>query len=165
MTTTDAVNLALAVLFGAFAIMMLVHMVRYRKWIQIPDRQWSALKIIFLAIGILTILSFFTNTSMLTTISGLLRTCTTIAAVIIYLMMKDGIGEKGLVSGINAYAWKDIKAYDFEEDNKNFRVFFVLDADKGDQVRELVFDRDKEEEVRNLLKNHIGRKYTRMKKR
>lgn len=165
MTTTDAVNFGIAVLFGVFAIMMLVHMVKHYKWIEIPDRQWSALKILFLAIGLLTILSILTDTSMITSLSGILRTVTTTAAVIIYLLMKDGIGEQGLVSGITTYTWKDIKAYDYEEDNKKFHVFFVMDSSKGEQVRELIFDRDKEEEVKDLLKKNLGRKYTRMKKR
>lgn len=165
MTATDAVNFGIAVLFGVFAIMMLKHMIRHRNWIEIPDRQWSALKILFLAIGILTVLSILTDSSMITSLSGILRTFTTIAAVIIYLMMKDGIGKEGIVSGISTYAWKDIKAYDYEEDKKKFHVFFILDADKGEQVRELVFDIDREEEVKTLLKNNLGRKYTRMKKR
>lgn len=168
-TVNMIVNLVISAIFAVLAVIMFI---RWQKWkgkVMIPDQQWSTVRILFLCLGVMSFISLLI-TSQNTTLFDYLRLATTILAVSAYMVVRDGVGEDGLVSGGRFYPWKIVRAFDMEEKKKVLAVYFTVESQnekKPDEyvTKELDFANEDKESVKEFLKLNLHRKYTRMKKR
>lgn len=162
-------NVAISVIFAILSVVMFL---RWNKWkgkVIIQDQQWSTVRIMFLAIGLLSFVSFL-MTNQNTTLWDYLRICTTIIAVTAYMMIRDGVGEEGLLSGGKFYKWNIVRSWDYEERKNVIAVYFTVESQnekKPDEyvTKELDFSKEDKDTVLKFLDLNLSRKYTRMKKK
>ena len=100
----------------------------------------------------------------------MLRICMTVIAVTAYMVVRDGVGEEGLLSAGKFYPWNIVRSYDFEERKNVIAVYFTVESQnekKPDEyvTKELDFSKEDQETLMKFLKLNLGRKYTRMKKK
>jgi hypothetical protein len=162
----DYMNILLFIIFGFLAVWMLMGIVRTSKQITIKDKLWTFNRILFLLAGIFAMLSVFVYNS----IWDVLRLFAMMAAIIGFLLMRDGIGDEGFVTTGTYVPYIHVKNYDYALQKKKFTVYFVYSdpkgkgKDKGVYNASIDFHPDDQEEIKKLLKERIGRKYMRMKK-
>ncbi len=163
------VNLIMTAIFLGLTIMMLMRWGRSKGKVKIKERQWSMMRMVFLVFGILAIISIVLNGNV-NTIWDYMRLGSTLAAVTAYLVFRDGIGEEGVVVTGKFVPWNLIRAYDYE-DKKNYFAAYVTveyrDKNGGStdlDTKEINFEKNNKNAVLKVLKNNIGRKYTRMRK-
>lgn len=123
----------------------------------------------FLVIGVMSFVSFLL-TNQNTTLWDYLRICMTVIAVTAYMVVRDGVGEEGLLSAGKFYPWNIVRSYDFEERKNVIAVYFTVESQnekKPDEyvTKELDFSKEDQETLMKFLKLNLGRKYTRMKKK
>lgn len=162
-------NIAIAVAFTVFGIVMLIRWARFHKYIMIQDQQWGYLRIMVLILGILSMVSLVVNTGT-NTAWDYLRLGATLIAVTAFLAVHDGVGEEGLVAGGKFYPWSEVRSYDYREEKNHTAVFFTIESQKEDKpddytTKELDFSNQDKEVLIKFLKLNLGRKYTRMKKK
>ena len=168
LSTTDIINIVISVIFVGLSIPLFIRWRKLTGKVIISDQQWSTMRILFLVIGVLSVISMITQASSMS-IFDILRLTATIIAVSIYMVVRDGVGEEGLVSGGKLYPWSDVRAYDYERRKNVIAVYFTVESQnekKPDDYRskELDFSVEDEELLKKFLENNLGRKYTRMKK-
>lgn len=168
LSTTDIINIIISVIFFGLSIPLFIRWRKLNGKVIISDQQWSTMRILFLAIGVLSVISLITQGSSMS-MFDILRLTATIIAVSIYMVVRDGVGEEGLVSGGKLYPWSDVRAYDYERRKNIIAVYFTVESQnekKPDDYRskELDFSVEDEELLKKFLENNLGRKYTRMKK-
>ena len=156
-------NIILAVIFGAIGIWLWIGFFKTRNLIY-KDRMWNISRILFLAIGILCIPSMFVYSSALDWV----RLIAMLVCIAAFLLLRDGIGEKGAASLGRMYDWKEIRAYDYKRDGKDFKLYLVVEDGKSKSKDDfniiIKFDPKDEEAIKAYLKEKIGKKYTRMRK-
>lgn len=168
LSTTDIINIVISVIFVGLSIPLFIRWRKLTGKVIISDQQWSTMRILFLVIGVLSVISMITQASSMS-IFDILRLTATIIAVSIYMVVRDGVGEEGLVSGGKLYPWNEVRAYDYERRKNVIAVYFTVESQnekKPDDYRskELDFNVEDEELLKKFLENNLGRKYTRMKK-
>jgi hypothetical protein len=148
----------LIVMFTAIAVWLFYGYFKTRGLIY-KDKLWTVHRILFLAAGILCLVSVFVFTSVLEWIRlGLMFLC-----VIGFLLVRDGVGEKGIAVTGRLYPWDTIRAWDYGDYKKDeYRVYFV--SGEGDNIV-LTMPVAQKDEVIQYIKSKIGKKYTRMKKK
>lgn len=165
---SDIMNYILIGTFSVLSVLMLIRYFKNKDKVFIQDQQWSYIRILFLVIGILSILSFVTLKDQ--TILDYIRLTVMVVAVTAYMIVRDGIGETGIVVGGKFYPWNIVRAYDYKDLDKVTEVYFTVestDEKKPDQYSTKVLDFSKEDRevlLKFLELNHY-RKYTRMKKK
>ena len=162
-------NVAISVIFAVLSVIMLFRWNKWRGKVIIQDQQWSTVRILFLAIGVMSFISFLT-TNQNTTYWDYIRIVMTIIAVTAYMTVRDGVGEEGLLSAGKFYPWNIVRSYDYEERKKVIAVYFTVESQnemKPDEyvTKELDFSVEDKETLMKFLKLNLGRKYTRMKKK
>ena len=160
-------NVAISVIFAVLSVIMLFRWNKWRGKVIIQDQQWSTVRILFLAIGVMSFISFLT-TNQNTTYWDYIRIVMTIIAVTAYMTVRDGVGEEGLLSAGKFYPWNIVRSYDYEERKKVIAVYFTVESQnekKPDEyvTKELDFSVEDKETLMKFLKLNLGRKYTRMK--
>ena len=85
-------NVAISVIFAVLSVIMLFRWNKWRGKVIIQDQQWSTVRILFLAIGVMSFISFLT-TNQNTTYWDYIRIVMTIIAVTAYMTVRDGVGE------------------------------------------------------------------------
>lgn len=147
----------LIAMFAAIAIWLFLGYFRTRGIIY-KDRMWNAHRILFLAAGVLCLVSVFVFSSVLDWVRlGLMFVC-----VIGFLLVRDGVGEEGIAITGRMYKWSDIKAYDYGDFRKNqYRIY--IQTNQGDNLN-VTMPNEQKKEVLDFVKAKIGKKYTRMKK-
>ena len=167
MNLNDTLNIAITIIFAVLSVIMLLRWYKLKGKVMIADQQWSTMRILFLIIGLLSFLLIATNQE--NTIIDYARLCATVIAVSIFMMLRDGIGEEGVISGSVLFPWKKVRAWDYEERKNVIAVFFTIidkDGKKEEHYeKELDFANSDKENVLKFLRNNIGNKYTRMKKK
>ncbi len=168
LSTTDIINIVIGVVFIGLSIPLFFRWRKLSGKVIITDQQWSTMRILFLAIGVLSVISLITQGANMT-FFDIFRLTGTIIAVSIYMVVRDGVGEEGLVSGGKIYPWNEVRAYDYERRKNVVAVYFTVESQnekKPDDYRskELDFSIEDEELLKKFLENNLGRKYTRMKK-
>lgn len=159
----NVANWILTAVFGALGIWLLMEYVKTNKKIRIADRRWTVSRVLFAIAGLMALVSVVLYNS----IMDYIRLAVMAFCIIIFLMMHDGVGDEGIVAYGHFTPWNDLKAYDFKSGKKKFEVFFTA-IDRGSKKGEeysiqVAFANQQEEEVKALLKKHIGKKYRRMK--
>ena len=162
-------NVAISVIFAVLSVIMLFRWNKWRGKVIIQDQQWSTVRILFLAIGVMSFISFLT-TNQNTTYWYYIRIVMTIIAVTAYMTVRDGVGEEGLLSAGKFYPWNIVRSYDYEERKKVIAVYFTVESQnekKPDEyvTKELDFSVEDKDTLMKFLKLNLGRKYTRMKKK
>ncbi len=158
-------NIILSLVFFLLAIWMFRGVYRTYGKLKYKDRMWSANRILFLICGILVASTGFVYG----TIYDFIRMVCMLACISGFLLLRDGIGEKGLYSMGRFIAWEDVRHYDYQITKKIFRLY-VTAKGKNRQGKEEEYPSsvnlraDQAEEIKQYLKGLIGRKYTRMKK-
>ena len=165
----DTLNIMIGTAFSVVAIVMGIRWIRIHKYIMIQDQQWGTLRILFLAMGLLTIATIFINTANNTPLDYF-RMGATLVTVTVYLALHDGVGEEGLVSSGKFIPWSEVRSYDYREKEKVIQVFFMVESDdekKPDEytTKELDFSKSDKNVLMKFLKLNLGRKYTRMKRK
>ena len=162
-------NMVLVAAFVIISVLMLVRWFKVNKKVMIADQAWSTLRMIFLAFGLL---SMFLLVSSSVSKSGwdTARLVASIALVTVYMLLRDGVGEEGIVAGGKLYPWKIVRAYDWEERKKVIAVYFTVESTnkkKPDEysTKELDFALEDKEVLMKFLKLNAGRKFQRMKKK
>lgn len=168
LSTTDIINILIGVAFIGLAIPLFIRWRKLSGKVIISDQQWSTMRILFLAIGVLSVLSMITQGANMS-FFDIFRLTGTIIAVSIYMVVRDGVGEEGLVSGGKLYPWSEVRAYDYEKRKNVVAVYFTVESQNGKKPddyrsKELDFSIEDEELLKKFLENNLGRKYTRMKK-
>ncbi len=165
---SDTMNIILIVSFSILSVLMLFRWFKNRGRVMIQDQQWSYIRILFLIVGLLSILSFVTvpNNSFL----DYARLTVMVVAVSAYMIVRDGVGEEGLVSGGKFYPWEIVRAYDYKELKNVVEVYFTVDSTnekKPDEytTKVLDFSNESKDILMRFLEINLGRKYTRMKKK
>ncbi|MBR4164322.1 MAG: hypothetical protein IKR11_12430 [Solobacterium sp.] len=164
---SDTMNIILIASFSVLSVIMLVRWFLNRGKVMIQDQQWSYIRILFLIVGLLSILSFVTsNNSFL----DYVRLTVMVIAVSAYMIVRDGVGEDGLVSGGKFYPWEIVRAYDYKELKNVVEVYFTVDSTnekKPDEytTKVLDFSNESKDILMRFLEINLGRKYTRMKKK
>ena len=118
-------NVAISVIFAVLSVIMLFRWNKWRGKVIIQDQQWSTVRILFLAIGVMSFISFLT-TNQNTTYWDYIRIVMTIIAVTAYMTVRDGVGEEGLLSAGKFYPWNIVRSYDYEERKKVIAVYFTV---------------------------------------
>ena len=162
-------NVAISVIFAVLSVIILFRWNKWRGKVIIQDQQWSTVRILFLAIGVMSFISFLT-TNQNTTYWDYIRIVMTIIAVTAYMTVRDGVGEEGLLSAGKFYPWNIVRSYDYEERKKVIAVYFTVESQnekKPDEyvTKELDFSVEDKDTLMKFLKLNLGRKYTRMKKK
>ena len=162
-------NVAISVIFAVLSVIMLFRWNKWRGKVIIQDQQWSTVRILFLAIGVMSFISFLT-TNQNTTYWDYIRIVMTIIAVTAYMTVRDGVGEEGLLSAGKFYPWNIVRSYDYEDRKKVIAVYFTVESQnekKPDEyvTKELDFSVEDKDTLMKFLKLNLGRKYTRMKKK
>lgn len=168
LSTADIINIVISIVFFALSIPLFIRWRRLRDKVIISDQQWSTTRIIFLTLGVLSFISLLTQGSSMT-MFDIVRLSATVVAVSIYMVVRDGVGEEGLVSGGKLIPWSEVRAYDYEQRKNVVAVYFTVESqneNKPDDYRskELDFANEDKEILMKFLETNLGRKYTRMKK-
>lgn len=164
----DYLNIVISIMFLVLTGIMGFRWYRLRGKVLIKDQQWSTIRMVFLAIGILSFFTFIANAD--NTLFDYFRIGATIAAVTTYMVCRDGIGEDGLISAGKLYPWNEVMAWDYEERKNVVAVYFQVDSQnpkKPDNytTKELDFAAEDKEVLKKFMNMNLSRKYTRMKKK
>lgn len=169
MSRADIINWIIIAIFGVLSIFMIIRFTKLKGKVIIQDQQWSFVRIMFLILGLLTFLNLLMTTKT-ATLWDYIRLAVTLIAITVYMMMRDGVGEEGMVSGGKFIPWREVRSYDYEEKKRTVAVYFTVESQddkKPDNytTKELDFANEDKENLFKFLKMNLGRKYTRMKKR
>lgn len=162
------VNIALIAGFGIVSVLMLIRWGRVHRKVMIADKAWSTLRMIFLAFGLFSLFLLIANVEKTTL--DYARLITSVILVTVFMMLRDGVGEEGMISAGKFYPWNIVRSYDYEERKNILAVYFTVestDEKKPDNytTKELDFALEDKELLMKFLTINCGRKYTRMKKR
>lgn len=168
LSTSDYINIAIGVIFIGVSIPLFFRWRRLTGKVIITDQQWSTMRILFLVVGVLSVITMVTQGSSMT-IFDIFRLTGTIIAVSIYMVVRDGVGEEGLVAGGKLIPWSEVRAYDYEVRKNVVAIYFTVESQnekKPDDYRskELDFALEDRDLLMKFLETNLGRKYTRMKK-
>lgn len=168
LSTADIINIVISIVFFALSIPLFFRWRKLRDKVIIADQQWSTTRIIFLALGVLSFLSLLMQGSSMS-MFDIVRLTATVVAVSIYMVVRDGVGEEGLVASGKLIPWSEVRAYDYEQRKNVVAVYFTVESQKEDKPddyrsKELDFANEDKEILMKFLQTNLGRKYTRMKK-
>ncbi|MBQ9327347.1 MAG: hypothetical protein IJ225_02270 [Solobacterium sp.] len=153
-------NVILIVMFTAIAIWLFHGWYKTRN-LKYKDKQWTTGRILFLIAGILCVLTAFVYSTLL----DWLRLITMMLCVVGFLLLRDGVGDDGLAVLGKLTPYSNIRAYDYGDYKKEFRVYAITNDSDGSDPNVIVsLTKEEKEEVIRYLKKMMGKKYTRLKK-
>lgn len=157
-------NLIMIVLFLGIGCWMAYNNVQANGKLEIYDNSFGLSKIIFVITGVLALATFFTSREVL----DYVRNFCMLFCISMFLMQKDGIGPEGYATLGRYTKYDQISAYDYTEGAKRITVYFAQKNKKTGEIEVnasgVSFPIEKANEVKAYLKEHIGKKYRRMKK-
>lgn len=161
-------NIIVSIILAVLSVVLILRWYKLKGKVIIRDQQWSTVRIMFLALGLLSFVSLIMNKE--NTLFDYMRIVATIVAVTVFMMMRDGVGEQGMVSGGKLYPWSEVRSWDYEERKNVVAVYFTLESQKKNKPddytsKELDFANYDKANVLKFMRMNQGRKYTRMKKR
>ncbi len=159
-----ASNIVLIAMFGGMGIWLFTGWLRTKGKITIYDRRWTAGRILFVAAGVVSLMTLFVYAEPI----DYVRIICMLFCIISYILVRDGVGEEGVSCNGSFVPWQEVRGYDFQEEKKGFTTLFAIwdkaSSKSGDYIMNVTFAKEDEEKVRAFLKKKIGKKYTRMKK-
>ncbi len=168
MNWMNILNIAIGTIFILVSIPLFIRWRKISGKVLITDQQWSTMRIMFLVVGVLSVLSMIMEGANMS-FYDIYRLTGTIIAVSIYMVVRDGVGEEGLVAGGKLIPWSEVRAYDYEVRKNVVAVFFTVESQNEKnpddyRSKELDFARTDEDVLKRFLDTNLKRKYTRMKK-
>lgn len=168
MNWMNIINIAIGTIFILISIPLFIRWRRISGKVLITDQQWSTMRILFLVVGVLSVLSMIMEGANMS-FFDIYRLTGTIVAVSVYMVVRDGVGEEGLVSGGKLIPWNEVRAYDYEVRKNVVAVYFTVESQNEKnpddyRSKELDFAREDEDVLKKFLDTNLKRKYTRMKK-
>ncbi len=165
----DIINIVISIIFATLGVLMFVRYFKLKGKIIIEDQQWSTMRLLFLGFGLLAFVSIVTGTAV-ATVLDYVRLGATLLAVTGYMIVRDGVGEEGMISAGKLIPWDQVRAYDMEERKNVIAVYFTVESQnekKPDEytTKELDFAQRDKEYLGKFLEMNLGRKFTRMKKK
>lgn len=160
----DFFSLVLLGIFLAIAIWLGLKLIRMKKMVTIYGKFLNLTKIMFivaLVFAVATIFLYWNN------IGELIRSVVMIFAILMFILLQDGLCEDGFFYVGNYVSFEDVTDFDYKRDKEKFIVYFSYRDPKqksGNFSTEIVFPLKKGDEVEKALKDKIGKKYKRMKK-
>ncbi len=159
-----ASNIILIVMFGGMGIWLATGYFRTKGKITIYDKKWTPGRILFIAAGVLSLMTLAVYSEMI----DYIRIFCMLFCIVSYVLLRDGIGEEGACSNGSFVSWKEIRGYDYRSEKNSFNVVFSVwdknSSKSGDYTMNIAFAKEDEEAVRALLKKKAGKKFMRMKK-
>lgn len=156
-------NYFITALFLGISAYILWGVISSKAKVIIRDRDWSFGRIMFLVAFVLAcVTGVFIRDA-----TDVVRTLATILAIGLFLFVRDGLSEKGIVALGRLTPWSQIRGFDYRRDKKQFSVFFVEDnKSKSNTDYSIVmnFDLKNEEAVKQMLDKYIRKKHIRIKK-
>ena len=165
MNTT--LNIAMIVAFSFLGGWMFIRYFRIRDKLIVQDKTWNFIRITFAMIEILAVASLLAGGN---NVLDYIRIAVMVLACTAYMIVRDGLGEEGLVHNGKITPWNQVRAWDKHETSKKIELFFTLESTnpkKPDQYKtiEIDFDPKNKKQVDNFMDINLRRKYTRMKKK
>ncbi len=147
---------------------MALRIIRLRGKVTIQDEQPKILLIMIMVLVTLMIVSTIW-TYQTNTIMDYLRLILTIVVIILFYLLRDGVGEEGVSITGKHYIWDDINAWDYGKNDKGTSLYFTMNNQKEDKdgkvnPKIINLSDDKAEEAIKIIKNYIPKKYKRMRK-
>lgn len=165
MNTT--LNIAMIVAFTFLGGWMFVRYFHVRDKLIVQDKTWNFMRISFGMIEVLAVASLLAGGN---SILDYIRIAVMVLACTAYMIVRDGLGEEGLVHNGKITPWNQVRAWDKHETPKKIELFFTLESTnpkKPDQYKtiEIDFDPKNKKQVDHFMDINLRRKYTRMKKK
>lgn len=163
----DIYNLIFTGIFAGIGIYMTIVYFNTKKYLMIKDQQWSGFRIIFLVLGVLSIVNFFSSDN---TVLDYFRIIATLFCVSMLLAVHNGVGEEGIVAGLKYYKWSEVRGWDYEKKQNTTDIYFQVDnknEKKKDEynTKPVTFDKTNQEYALRFMKLNANGKYMRMKRR
>lgn len=163
----DFLNNILLGLFLALAVYLSYGFIKTRKEVTIAAFKIDKTKLIlFGVLMVMNVLTLIVNNTWL----DIFRTIIITYVIIMMFLLKDGIGERGIVANSTFVSYDDIEIYDYETVKNGFKVYFgyrsASERKKQKAIYEasIIFDSKQEKEVKDKLQQNLAKKYRRMKK-
>jgi len=155
-------NIVYISVFAFASIWTIFKLFKVNPNIIIETKFIKASTILFILAAVFSILTLFVNSGMM----DYIRTFVMVIAIIIYLMLKEGLGNDGFYVNGHFTSYKDVIYYDYFEEKKKFNVVFKLKDTKGEDQFNANLDfnlKDKEKVIKTLNKK-MPKKQKRIKK-
>ncbi|NLP21965.1 MAG: hypothetical protein GX368_04005 [Erysipelotrichaceae bacterium] len=155
-------NIVYISVFAFASIWTIFKLFKVNPNIIIETKFIKASTILFILAAVFSILTLFVNSGMM----DYIRTFVMVIAIIIYLMLKEGLGNDGFYVNGHFTPYKDVIYYDYFEEKKKFNVVFKLKDTKGEDQFNANLDfnlKDKEKVIKTLNKK-MPKKQKRIKK-
>ena len=164
----DGLKIFSTVIFFLLAVLMAIRFLKTRGKIKVKDQQP---KMMFYLVDILvtllvlsTIFTYKTNTWL-----DYVRLAFTVLVIVLFYNVHDGVGDDGVsIQGTN-YIWEDIKGWDYASSDKGTTLYFEMHGQKMDKNGKVApkminFTKENGEEALKMIKEHVQKKYKRMRK-
>ena len=135
MNTT--LNIAMIVAFTFLGGWMFVRYFHTRDKLIVQDKTWNFMRISFGMIEVLAVASLLAGGN---SILDYIRIAVMVLACTAYMIVRDGLGEEGLVHNGKVTPWNQVRAWDKHETPKKIELFFTLESTnpkKPDSIRQL----------------------------
>lgn len=163
----EFLNNVLLLLFIGMAVYLTIGFIKTRKEVTIKAPKFSkSILIIFALLTFMNIMTLLIYNSVL----DIIRTVLITYVIIVMFLLKDGLGENGVVANSTYINYDLIEAYDFEKIKKGFKVYIgyrsVNERKDSKPINEvsIIFDASQEKMVKDKLQQKLPKKYRRMKK-
>lgn len=160
----DFFSLVLLGIFLAISIWLGLKLIRMKKLVVIYGKFLNLTKIMFLVALLFAIATIFLY---LNNIGELIRSIIMIIAIIMFILLQDGLCDDGFFYVGNYVPFEDVNDFDYKRDKEKFIVYFTYRDPKqktGNFSTEIIFNLKKGDEIEKILKEKIGKKYKRIKK-
>ena len=164
----EGVKLATTLVFIILAILLGLRFFKTKGKVKIKDSQPKMMiylvDILITLMVISTIFTYQTNTFI-----DYIRLVFTIIVIILFYNLHDGVGDEGVSIQGNNYTWEDINSWDYSNDEKNTTIYFQMYNQKMNKNNKIVpkminFTKDNGEEALKVIKEHVPKKFKRMRK-
>ena len=161
---TQALSIIISVLFAGILVYMLSLYFRNRKYIIIKGKNMTRYRMLMLSalmFSLVTLVAAETVYDMVRSILMTLALCTV-------MLVRDGIGEEGIVYNYRRLPFYGVSRYDYYESRSAFVVVFqFVGEDNNNQTStmniEMLFELRDGDRVKKLLIEKLPKKHMRMK--
>ncbi|MBR2726412.1 MAG: hypothetical protein IKD71_00785 [Solobacterium sp.] len=160
----NVLSVIISVLFAGILVYMLGIYFKNRKYIIIKGKNMTRYRMLMLSALMFSLVTLVAAETMYDTVRSILMTLALSAVILV----RDGIGEEGIVYNYRRLPFYGISRYDYYESRSAFVVVFQLvGEDKNKQTStiniEMLFELRDGERVRKLLVEKLPKKHMRMK--
>ena len=161
---TNALSIVISVFFAGILGYMLVLYFRNRKYIIIKGKNMTRYRMLMLSALMFSMVTFVAAETTYDLVRSILMTL----ALCSVMLVRDGIGEDGIVYNYRRLPFYGVTRYDYYESRSAFVVVFQFSGeDKNNQMQtmniEMLFELRDSDKVKKLLAEKLPKKHMRMK--